>query len=92
MGDFRGALEYLAPAVEIWPEDGAYQSALGWALYKQAASDPKTAREHLARAIELAPRDAVAHFRLGMVLRALGHGRAAEDRLEQAKRLEPSAE
>jgi len=92
MGDFKNALDFLAPAVEVWPEEAAYQSALGWALYKQAASDPKSAREHLSRAVELDPDDAVAHFRLGMVFRALGENRAATDLLERAKELEPPAE
>ena len=92
MGDFKNALDYLAPAVEIWPEEGAYQSALGWALYKQAASDPKLAREHLTRAVEFGAEDAVAHFRLGMVFRALGENRAAAELLERAKELEPRVE
>ena len=36
-GNFRGALEFLRPAVELWPEDATYQGALGWALFKAAA-------------------------------------------------------
>jgi curved DNA-binding protein CbpA len=92
MGDFKGSLPYLESAVEIWPDEGVYQRALGWALYKQSASDPKAAREHLGRAIELTPRDPVAHFQLGMVLRALGESKSAQSLLDRAKELEPQPE
>lgn len=92
MGDFNGSLPYLESAVDVWPEEGVYQSALGWALYKQSTSDPTAAREHLARAIELTPRDPVAHFRLGMVLRALGESKSAQSLLDLAKQLEPQPE
>jgi curved DNA-binding protein CbpA len=92
MGDFKSALPYLDSAVEIWPEEGAYQSGLGWALYKKTPSDPESARERLERAIELTPQDPVAHFRLGMILRALGEAEAANASLAQAKQLEPAPE
>jgi curved DNA-binding protein CbpA len=39
-GNFRGAIEFLRPAVELWPEDATYQGAYGWALFKAAPSDP----------------------------------------------------
>jgi len=77
-GNFRGALEFLGPAVEIWPDDNAYQSAYGWALYKQMPSEPAAARERLERALRLDPEDATARFRLGVVLRDLGERDAAE--------------
>jgi curved DNA-binding protein CbpA len=92
MGDFKGALPYLESAVELWPEEGVYQSALGWALYKQSAPEPEQAREYLARAIELTSEDPVAHFRLGMVLRALGDSERSQKHLDRAKELEPQAE
>lgn len=88
-GNFAGALGFLAPAVQLWPEECAYQSALGWALYKKSPSDPKTAREHLVRAVELDARDAVAHFRLGLVLRSLGDVEGAKSHADLAKRLDP---
>jgi tetratricopeptide (TPR) repeat protein len=88
-GNFAGALEFLKPCVALWPEDGTYQSSLGWALYKKAPSDPKTAREHLEKAVALDGKDAVSHFRLGMVLRALGDAANAEVALGRAKRLDP---
>lgn len=87
-GNFAGALEFLRPTVAIWPDECAYQSAIGWALYKKTPSDPKTAREHLERAIALDRDDAVATFRLGVVLRALGENEAAETALARAKELE----
>ena len=88
-GNFAGALEFLRPAVAIWPEECAYQAALGWALYKKAPPDAKGAREHLEKAIALDRDDAVAHFRLGVVLRALGEKEAGEAALARAKHLDP---
>ncbi|RIK91610.1 MAG: hypothetical protein DCC71_24990 [Proteobacteria bacterium] len=88
-GNFTGALEFLRPAVALWPEEPAYQSALGWSLYKKSPADPKAAREHLEQAIALDAFDAVAHFRLGMVLRALGETQRADEALAQARRLDP---
>jgi tetratricopeptide (TPR) repeat protein len=88
-GNFGGALEFLRPAVVMWPEECAYQSALGWALYKKTPPDPKLAREHLDKAIALDRDDAVAHFRLGVVLRALGEKDAGEAALARAKQLDP---
>jgi len=88
-GNFAGAIEFLRPAVSLWPEECAYQSALGWALYKKSPSEPKEARPILERAVALDDRDAVAVFRLGMVLRALGDTEAADLALARAKRLDP---
>jgi tetratricopeptide (TPR) repeat protein len=88
-GNFNGAHDFLRPAVALYPEECAYQSALGWALYKKRPSDPKTAREHLEKAIALDGQDAVSHFRLGLVLRALGDEPGAKRELDVAKRLDP---
>ena len=88
-GNFAAALEFLAPCVQLWPEECAYQSGLGWALYKRTPSDPKTARAHLERAVALDPKDAVAHFRLGLVLRSLGDIAAADRERDLARRLDP---
>jgi tetratricopeptide (TPR) repeat protein len=88
-GNFGGALEFLRPCVALWSEDATYQSSLGWALYKRQPSDPKTAREHLEKAIALDANDAISHFRLGMVLRALGDEEDAATMLAKAKRLDP---
>jgi tetratricopeptide (TPR) repeat protein len=85
-GNFRAALEFLRPAVETWPEEGAYQSALGWALYKKLPSEPGPAREHLERAAALEPSDGVILFRLGVVLRALGEDARAAEFLARARR------
>ncbi len=90
MGNFLGALEYLQPAVDLWPDEPAYQSALGWALYKQPSSDPARARIPLERAYQQAPEDAVTMFRLGMVLRALGETEAANTLIARARSLESS--
>ena len=90
MGNFLGALEYLQPAVDLWPDEPAYQSALGWSLYKQPASDPARARAHLERAHSQAPEEAVTMFRLGMVLRALGETETANSLIARARSLESS--
>ena len=90
MGNFQGALEYLEPAVELWPEEPAYQSALGWALYKQPNKDVDRARIHLEQAAAETTEDAVIFFRLGVVLRALGETDAANDLIARARTLEPS--
>jgi tetratricopeptide (TPR) repeat protein len=71
-GNFRGAVDYLQAAVDLWPDEAAYRSALGWALFKKTPSEPVAAREHLERAVELDARDAVALSRLATVLRELG--------------------
>ncbi len=92
MGNFEGALEYLEPAVELWPEEPAYRSGLGWALYKQPKADVARAAEHLEIAARQAPDDAVILFRLGMVVRAQGDLERANDLIERARSLEPSIE
>jgi len=89
LGNFRGALEFLQPAVDIYPQEADYQNALGWALYKQMPSDPAAARTHLEAALELASEDATIQFRLSVVLRALGESDEAAERLARAKQLNP---
>ena len=90
MGDFRGALQFLQNAVDLWPEEAAYQATLGWALYKKNPPDPERAKEHLELALPLAPKDAVVHYRLGLVLKALGEREAGEDSINRAKKLDPN--
>jgi cytochrome c-type biogenesis protein CcmH/NrfG len=88
-GNWSGAYEFLRPAVQLWPDECAYQSALGWTLYKKLPSDPSTARTHLEAAVALDAQDPVSHFRLGLVLRALGETEAADRELKRAKQLDP---
>ena len=90
MGNFEGALEYLEPAVELWPEEPAYQALLGWALYKQPATDLERASQHLEIAAGQAPDDAVVLFRLGMVMRAAGENGRANELIARARAIEPS--
>jgi len=75
-GNFSGALEFLEPAVDLWPEEAAYQSALGWVLYKKLPSEPGRACEHLELAKRLDSRDSEIVVRLGIVLRASGDANA----------------
>ncbi len=88
-GAFQEAMQFLAPAVELWPEDAEYRSALGWALYKKGKSEPQPARAHLSKAVQLDPKNAVAHYRLGVVLRTPGEQEAAQKALAIAKQLDP---
>lgn len=87
MGNFLGALEYLEPAVELWPEEPAYQQALGWALFKQPQPDPDRAQIHLMTALELDPEDGSTLLRLGQVARSLGNEDAAADYAARAREL-----
>jgi curved DNA-binding protein CbpA len=87
-GNFRGALEYLRPAVDLWPEEAAYQAALGWALFKKRPSEPEEARKHLERAYEIDGGTAQTAFWLGTVLKALGETQAAENLLARARSLD----
>ncbi len=88
-GNFSGALEFLQPAVELWPEESEYQSALGWALFRKAAPDLGAARTHLELAIKQRPNNAEAHHRLSLVLRALEDYKGADASMARAKVLDP---
>jgi tetratricopeptide (TPR) repeat protein len=89
-GNFQGALEYLQACIELWPDEAAYQSALGWALYKKLPSEPQAAKTHLERALELAPNEGMHLFRLGVLLRSLGEAARGQQLLERARKLDPS--
>jgi tetratricopeptide (TPR) repeat protein len=86
-GNFRGAFEFLKPAVDLWPDECAYQSALGWTYYKKTPSEPEVARQHLEKALALDAEDGVTLFRLGVVLRAMGQTEAGAAAHERASRL-----
>jgi len=90
-GDFRGAAQFLGPAVELWPEEATYRSAYAWALYKQNASEESRALEQLGRALELDPQSALTHFRLGIIHRALGNADQSADHLARSRELDPEA-
>lgn len=70
MGDFRGALEYMKNAVELYPSEAVYQSDLAWCYYKKSPPEPEPALEHIRRALDLDPSNAVAQFRRGIIERA----------------------
>jgi tetratricopeptide (TPR) repeat protein len=89
MGNFNGALEFLEPAVNLWPQEPVYQAAFGWACFKARPPRPELAREHLAKAVELSPKDALALHRLGLVLRSLGETAEGDRLLARAKQLDP---
>ncbi|MCR9093595.1 MAG: DnaJ domain-containing protein [bacterium] len=89
MGNFEGALEYFEPAVELWPDEPAYQMGLGWALFKQPRSDHARALQHLEIALEQAPDEAVVLYRLGLVLRAAGETNRANELIARARAIDP---
>lgn len=89
MGDFRGALEYLQNAVQVWPDEVAYQSDLGWVYYKKQPQELEPARKHLGKALELDPEHALTLYRMSFTLRALGQESAAAEHLERAERFDP---
>jgi hypothetical protein len=89
-GQFSAALELLEPCVELWPEESAYQTELGWALFKQPRPDLVAARAHLVQAVELDEENALAHHRLHLLLRALGDEAGSRRARAHARRLDPS--
>jgi tetratricopeptide (TPR) repeat protein len=90
-GNFRGALEFLRSAVELWPEDATYQGSLGWALFKAAPSDPVRAREHLERALALDPCNVETAHHLSLVLKALGEVAPAANLENKVREMDPNA-
>jgi tetratricopeptide (TPR) repeat protein len=89
MGNFRGAIEFLEPAVDLWPEEPAYQAALGWALFKQPQREAARAKEHLSMAHDQEPENARTLFQLGTVLSDLGENEAAEQCIVRARSIDP---
>jgi hypothetical protein len=90
-GQFAGALDLAQGAVTLWPEDAAYQGALGWCLYKKLPPDEARARTHLEKAVALDPQDAVAHLRLAIVLKSAGDADGAAKLTARARSLNPNA-
>lgn len=90
-GDFAGALPFLKPAVELWPEEPAYRSALGWALFKKTPPDLEGAQEQLAAALSRSDEDATAHLRLSIVLKEAGDPDGATVHAARAHEIDPKA-
>ena len=90
MGDFRGAAELFGNAVTAWPDESAYQAALGYALYKKSPPDLEKARGALEIAVNLQPGNAQAHQWLGLVLRSLGDVNGSAEHSARARKLDPS--
>jgi len=88
-GNFMGAIEFLRPAVELWPDESDYCSALGWALYRKLPSEPVLAREQLERAVELSPESATAIHRLSIAVRSIGDAEKADSLLDRARAIDP---
>jgi len=88
-GNFAKAIEFLRPAVELWPDEADYCSALGWALYRKMPSEPVLARKQLERAVELSPESATAIHRLSVVTRSVGESEEADALLARARSIDP---
>lgn len=88
-GAFDDALRFLRPAAELDPEDAAYQSALGWALFKKQQPEPDAACAALERAVARDPSAAVTHQRLAALLRAVGKASEAAFHLARSRELDP---
>lgn len=89
-GHFVAALDLLEAAVRLWPQEADYQAALGWTLFKKTPPDLARARAHLEQALALDPRAAPSHYRLHLVLKAVGDIQAANEALSRARAIDPS--
>ncbi len=88
-GNFRGALELLERAVQLWPEEGEYHAALAWALHRKAPPESARAWEHFERALALGEQ-AVWLLRASLVAKELGHEARAADLAARARALDPN--
>jgi tetratricopeptide (TPR) repeat protein len=77
-GRFAEALPLLASCVSLWPDESAYHSDLGWALFKVAHPRLPEARAALARAAQLDDSAALPLFRLSLALTELGEEEEAK--------------
>jgi tetratricopeptide (TPR) repeat protein len=89
VGNFQGALEYLRPAVDLWPEEPVYHAALGWSLFKKKPSELEEGRAHLERALELDGRSAQTAYWLSIVVKQAGETVAAANLMARAREIDP---
>ncbi len=80
--DLEEALDLIERAVELDPDNGAYQDSLGWAHYR--LGNYREATEALIRASVLSPGNATIFDHLGDAYRALGRTDEARQAYEQA--------
>lgn len=90
-GDFAGAVPFLKPAVELWPDEPVYRSALGWALFKKTPPDLEGAQDQLEAAVSGGDDNATAHLRLSIVLKEAGDADGATRHAARAKAIDPKA-
>jgi tetratricopeptide (TPR) repeat protein len=88
-GNFRGALELLERAVQLWPEEGEYHAALAWALHRKTPPESARAWEHFERALALGEQ-AVWLLRASLVAKELGHEARSADLAARARALDPN--
>ncbi len=87
MRKYDGALKLLQAAVRLWPDEAAYQAALGWAHFKSHPSNPQAARKHLEIAINLNPQYSQGLTYLSQLLRQEGETERADQLATRAKQL-----
>ena len=85
-GQLDEALQHSRQALELEPENGKYQYAVGSLLLR--LDQPEAAAQHLRQATEARPWHRGAHFSLGQALMRLGQEQDAQRHLAQADTLE----
>ena len=96
LGSFDEALSKLKKAVELQPQSGSANSALGWFYLKQAiAGKTKEGADYFAlaeqvlrRAVEINSQDAFAHNNLGVLLENTDRKKLAAESFARAKEID----
>jgi hypothetical protein len=88
-GNFRGAVEFLAKAVQTYDGEPEYHGAYAWALHRKTPPDNALALKHFERALAEGPERPQLLARMSLLLRELGDPRAAQ-LAARAKALDPN--
>ncbi len=91
--DLPAAIELLARAAELAPQNAEYPAQLAWARFCASTDKPGIAgpvRRALERAIGRSPRPVLARFYLGRVERMLGRVHEALQQFREVIQLEPN--
>jgi CheY-like chemotaxis protein/Flp pilus assembly protein TadD len=86
------ALDHFRSAVDLYPDEGEYHAALGWALHLTKPGDEGTLKRaliHVLRARKLAPDRAKPYLYLGRLYLAGGRQDVAEKMLAQCIQIDP---
>jgi hypothetical protein len=88
-GNFRGAVDFLAKAVQTYDAEPEYHGAYAWALHRKTPPDNALALKHFERALAEGPERPQLLARMSVLLRELGDPRAAQ-LAARAKALDPN--